>query len=85
MLITHARHGLILAGLLASALSAGFFYTYSISVMPGLAATDPLSAIRAMQGIMPSFALPGSHSHISAHCCFPWPRACGLGSCRTEP
>ena len=51
MLTIHARHGLILAGLLASALSAGFFYTYSISVMPGLAATDPSSAIRAMQGI----------------------------------
>jgi len=51
MLTTHARRGLILAGLLASALSAGFFYTYSISVMPGLAAADPSSAIRAMQGI----------------------------------
>jgi uncharacterized membrane protein len=51
VLTTHARHGLILAGLLASALSAGFFYTYSISVMPGLAAADPSSAIRAMQGI----------------------------------
>jgi uncharacterized membrane protein len=45
------RHGLILAGLLASALSAGFFYTYAVSVMPGLAAADPSSAIRAMQGI----------------------------------
>src|SRR5918998_6764823 len=51
MLATHARHGLIVAGLLASALSAGFFYAYSISVMPGLAAADPSSAIRAMQGI----------------------------------
>ncbi len=51
MLTTHARRGLILAGLLASALSAGFFYTYSVSVMPGLAAADPSSAIRAMQGI----------------------------------
>ena len=51
MLTPYARHGLILAGLLASALSAGFFYTYSISVMPGLAAADPSSAIRAMQGI----------------------------------
>jgi hypothetical protein len=49
MLTPHARHGLILAGLLASALSAGFFYTYSISVMPGLAAADPSSTIRAMQ------------------------------------
>jgi len=51
MLMTHAQHGLILAGLLASALSAGFFYTYSVSVMPGLTAADPSSAIRAMQGI----------------------------------
>jgi uncharacterized membrane protein len=49
--MAYARHGLIMAGLLASALSAGFFYTYSISVMPGLAAADPSSAIRAMQGI----------------------------------
>ena len=45
------RSGLLLTGLLASALSAGFFYTYSISVMPGLAAADPLSASRVMQGI----------------------------------
>src|SRR5215211_7671993 len=45
MLMACARHGLILAGLLASALSAGFFYSCSISVMPGLAATDPSSAI----------------------------------------
>src|SRR5829696_1799035 len=51
MLTTHVQHGLILAGLLASALSAGFFYAYSISVMSGLAAADPSSAIRAMQGI----------------------------------
>jgi uncharacterized membrane protein len=51
MLMTYVQHGLIMAGLLASALSAGFFYTYSISVMPGLAAADPSSAIRAMQGI----------------------------------
>ena len=47
MLTTFARHGLIVAGLLASALSAGFFYTYAVSVMPGLAAADPSSAIRA--------------------------------------
>lgn len=35
----------------ASALIAGFFYAYYCSVMPGLAATDPESAIKAMQGI----------------------------------
>ncbi|WP_160170457.1 DUF1772 domain-containing protein [Afipia sp. P52-10] len=37
--------------ILAAALISGFFYAYSCSVMPGLAATDPESAIRAMQGI----------------------------------
>ena len=58
MLTTHARHVLILAGLLATALSAGFFYTYSISVMPGLAAADPFSAIRAMLGINAVFRSP---------------------------
>ena len=51
MVTLYAHRCLFLAGLLACALSAGFFYTYSISVMPGLAAADPLSAIRAMQGI----------------------------------
>ena len=35
----------------ASALISGFFYAYYCSVMPGLAATDPESAIKAMQGI----------------------------------
>jgi uncharacterized membrane protein len=35
----------------ASALISGFFYAYYCSVMPGLAATDPVSAIKAMQGI----------------------------------
>ena len=51
MLMTSVRHALMLAGLWALALSAGFFYTYSFSVMPGLAAADPASAIHAMQGI----------------------------------
>jgi uncharacterized membrane protein len=37
--------------ILASALITGFFYAYYCSVMPGLAATDPESAIKAMQGI----------------------------------
>ena len=36
---------------LAAALVAGFFYAYHCSVMPGLAATDAVSAIKAMQGI----------------------------------
>src|SRR5688500_798022 len=47
----YVQHAVLIVGLWASALSAGFFYTYSISVMPGLAAAEPLSAIRAMQGI----------------------------------
>lgn len=37
--------------ILASALISGFFYAYYCSVMPGLAAIDPESAIKAMQGI----------------------------------
>ena len=37
--------------ILASALISGFFYAYYCSVMPGLAATDAQSAIKAMQGI----------------------------------
>ena len=36
---------------LAAALIAGFFYAYHCTVMPGLAATDAVSAIKAMQGI----------------------------------
>ena len=36
---------------LSAALIAGFFYAYHCSVMPGLAATDAVSAIKAMQGI----------------------------------
>jgi uncharacterized membrane protein len=51
MTLFYARYGLLLLGLVASALSAGFFYTYSISVMPGLSAADPHSAVRAMQAI----------------------------------
>lgn len=37
--------------LLASALSAGFFYAFQWIVMPGLTAADPLAAIDAMQSI----------------------------------
>lgn len=44
--------GLLLClALLASALIAGFFYAYQVSVMPGLADAPPLEAIAAMQGI----------------------------------
>lgn len=49
--LVFARTALLL-GLLASALAAGFFYAYSVSVMPGLAAAgDALAAVRAMRGI----------------------------------
>jgi uncharacterized membrane protein len=41
----------LMLALLASALMAGFFYAYSVSVMPGLAAGDALSAVRAMRSI----------------------------------
>jgi uncharacterized membrane protein len=46
-----ARYTSLVLGLLASALIAGFFYVYSVSVMPGLSATDPLAATHAMRGI----------------------------------
>jgi uncharacterized membrane protein len=45
-------HTLLALALLTAALMAGFFYAYSISVIPGLAASgDLLAAVRAMQGI----------------------------------
>lgn len=51
MALIHLRNALLVLGLVASALAAGFFYAYSFTVMPGLAAGDPSAAIRAMQGI----------------------------------
>jgi len=51
MLLVYIRYTFFGLSLLASALIAGFFYAYSVSVMRGLAASDPLSAIHAMQGI----------------------------------
>jgi uncharacterized membrane protein len=45
------RTALLALSLLATALAAGFFYAYSVSVMPGLDAAEPASAVRAMQGI----------------------------------
>jgi uncharacterized membrane protein len=39
------------AALLASGIMAGFFWTYSFTVMWGLDRTDPRSAIDSMQGI----------------------------------
>jgi uncharacterized membrane protein len=55
----HLRTALLSLGLLACAVMAGFFYAYSVSVMPGLAAVgDPLVAIRAMQGINAAIRTP---------------------------
>lgn len=45
------RHVLFVLSLLAAALSAGFFYAFSTTVMPGLAEAGAAHAIRAMQGI----------------------------------
>lgn len=41
----------LFASLLFSALIAGFFYAYSVDVMPALDRMDPAEAIRAMQQI----------------------------------
>jgi uncharacterized membrane protein len=45
------RRLLLVVALLATAIIAGFFYAYSVSVMPGLTASDPVSAINAMKAI----------------------------------
>lgn len=45
------RGTLFVVALLAAALSAGFFYTFSILVMPALATADAGTAIQAMQKI----------------------------------
>lgn len=41
----------LFVSLLLSAMIAGFFYAYSVDVMPGLDQMDPAEAIRAMQQI----------------------------------
>jgi uncharacterized membrane protein len=51
MLAAWTSYAFLLLGLLASALMAGFFYAYSVSVMRGLDATDPLAAALAMRNI----------------------------------
>lgn len=51
MLAAWTSYAFLLLGLLASALMAGFFYAYSVSVMRGLDATDPLAAALAMRSI----------------------------------
>lgn len=51
MVLAWSSYACLLLGLLASALMAGFFYAYSVSVMRGLDATDPLAATLAMRNI----------------------------------
>ena len=51
MLAAWTSYAFLLLGLLASALMAGFFYAYSVSVMRGLDATEPLAAALAMRNI----------------------------------
>ena len=51
MSLVYLRLGALALATLASALITGFFYAYHCSVMPGLAASEPMVAIRAMQGI----------------------------------
>ncbi|AFH65526.1 anthrone oxygenase family protein [Paenibacillus caseinilyticus] len=43
--------GLLLGGTLGTGLMAGFFWSFSFTVMPGLDLTDPLAAMASMQGI----------------------------------
>lgn len=45
------RHLMFVLALLVSALSAGFFYAFSTTVMPGLGEAGASAAIQAMQGI----------------------------------
>lgn len=52
------RAALFALALLAGALSAGFFYTFSILVMPALATADAGTAILAMQKINLSVRTP---------------------------
>ena len=51
MLLAWTSYACLLLGLLASALMAGFFYAYSVSVMRGLSATDPVAAALGMRSI----------------------------------
>ncbi len=44
--------------LLASALAAGFFYTWSATVIPGLSAGDPVAAIGSMNSINAAIRTP---------------------------
>jgi uncharacterized membrane protein len=46
-------------GLLASAWSAGFFWTWSFTVMPGFAAAPPEAAVAAMRAVNANIVGPG--------------------------
>jgi uncharacterized membrane protein len=46
-------------GLLASAWSAGFFWTWSFTVIPGFAAAPPEAAVAAMRAVNANIATPG--------------------------
>jgi uncharacterized membrane protein len=50
-MLAWTHYALLLIALLTSALMAGFFFAYSVSVMRGLDATDPLAATLAMRNI----------------------------------
>lgn len=52
------RDALLALGLLATALAAGFFYAYSVSVVPGLTAAGPDVAVPAMQAINAGIRTP---------------------------
>jgi uncharacterized membrane protein len=47
------------AGLLASAWSAGFFWAWSFTVMPGFAAAPPEAAVAAMRAVNATIVGPG--------------------------
>ena len=58
MAMSVVRVALFVLALLAGALSAGFFYTFSILIMPALATADAGTAILAMQKINLSVRTP---------------------------
>jgi uncharacterized membrane protein len=59
MPMTAALAAAFALGLLASAWSAGFFWSWSFTVMPGLAASPPEAAAAAMRAVNANIAGPG--------------------------
>ena len=51
MMVRYLQLVSLALAILTAALISGFFYAYYCSVMPGLEATDPQTAIKAMQAI----------------------------------